>query len=175
MKTTLNQIRACAPCGLRINNDGTREGLCLLMHTLGKTKTDDADVSILQILDSNGLDDATWCLQAVKGFEREKRLFAVACAREVQNLMTDPRSIAALVVAERFANGCASQEELAAARHAARHAAADAAAGAAWSAAWSVERDAAVAARDAADAGVAAQKKQEELLRALCTEIEARV
>ena len=168
MKTTLNQIRACGPCGLKPDVDGTRKGLCLLMHTLGKTKTDDADVSILQILDSNGLDDAIWCLQAVKGFEREKRLFAVACAREVQNLMTDPCSISALDVAERFANGCASQEELDAAWSAARSVRS------AQSAAWSARSAWPPAARSVRSAQ-SAQKKQEELLRALCAEIETRV
>jgi hypothetical protein len=48
--------------------------------------------------------------------ERTIRLFAVWCARQVQHLMKDPRSIAALDVAERFANGEASKEEWDAAR-----------------------------------------------------------
>jgi len=46
-------------------------------------------------------------------------LFAVRCAREVQHLMTDERSLRALDVAERFAFGRASVEDLAAARAAA--------------------------------------------------------
>ena len=45
----------------------------------------------------------------------QKRLFAVRYARRVQHLMTDPRSIAALDVAERHAKGKATDEELAAA------------------------------------------------------------
>ena len=96
MKTTLNQIRACGPCGLRPLSDGTLTGLCLLMHTLGKTKTDDEPLSIITILESNGLDDALWCLQAVQGFEREKRWYTVACARDVQHLMADPRSLSVI-------------------------------------------------------------------------------
>jgi hypothetical protein len=48
------------------------------------------------------------------------RLFAVWCARQAQHLMTDPHSIAAIDVAEKFANGEATEEELAAARHDAR-------------------------------------------------------
>lgn len=40
------------------------------------------------------------------------RLLAVRFAREVQHLMTDQRSINALDVAERFANGEATEEEL---------------------------------------------------------------
>src|SRR5271165_4559279 len=66
--------------------------------------------------------------------ERTMRLFAVWCARQVQHLMTDKRSIDALDVSQRFAMGEATQQELAAARGAAL-AAADAA-GAAWAAAW---------------------------------------
>jgi hypothetical protein len=44
--------------------------------------------------------------------DKELRLFAVFAARQVQHLMTDSRSIAAIDVAERFANGEASVEEL---------------------------------------------------------------
>ena len=73
--------------------------------------------------------------------DRELRLLAVWACRQVQHLMGDPRSIAALDVAERFANGQATKKELAAARDAARDAA------------WSAARD---AARDAAQAKQAA-------------------
>lgn len=68
------------------------------------------------------------------------RLFAVWCARQVQHLMTDPRSIAALDIAERFAHGAATKEELAAAEAAARAAPGDAA----WDAAWATAGDAQV-------------------------------
>ena len=47
--------------------------------------------------------------------DRTLRLFAVWCARQVQHLMTDPRSVTALDVAERFANGAATADELRAA------------------------------------------------------------
>lgn len=135
MKTTLNQIREHGPCGIKPNADGTLSGLRKLMHTLGKTTTDDEPVSIVQILESNGLDDALWCLRAVKGCDKEIRLFAVWCARQVEHLMTDERSKHALVVAERHANGEATDTELAAARDAAWDAAWDAAGAAAWDAA----------------------------------------
>ena len=71
--------------------------------------------------------------------DAQLRLFAVRCARRVQHLMTDPRSIAALDVAERRAKGEATYEELAEARDAARDAA------------WYAARDAKDAARDAED------------------------
>jgi hypothetical protein len=68
---------------------------------------------------------------------KELRLFAVWCAqntplkdgRTTGCLLTDPRSIRALEVAERFANGQASDEERAAA----------------WAAAWAAARDAQLA------------------------------
>ena len=169
MKTTLNQIRAKSPC---------QSGWTKLLAYLGKTKADDEPISIATILDSNGLDDALWCLQAVKGRDREIRLFGVWCARQVQHLMTDPRSIEALDVSERFANGNATQDELDAARDAARDAAWDAAWDAARDAAWDAARDAAWdaarAARDAARdaAWDAAWDAQEERLRELCAEVE---
>lgn len=127
MKTTLNAIRAHGPC-----HSGWRR---LLAH-LGKTKADDEPLSIRTVLESNGLDDALWCLRAVPGYEREKRLLAVRFARDVQHLMTDSRSLQALEVAERFANGDASWEELNAAYDAAWAAARDAARAAAGAAAW---------------------------------------
>jgi hypothetical protein len=138
MNTTLNAIREHCPCA-----DGWQK---LLRH-LGKTQADDEPLSIITVLDSNGLDDALWCLRAVTGHDREIRLYAVWCARQVQHLMTDPRSIAALDVAERHADGLATDEELTAARDAAE---------AAW-AAWAAARDAAWAAAEAAgDAAEAA-------------------
>ena len=53
--------------------------------------------------------------------ERANRLFAVWCAREALKLIAEPdaRSVKACNVAERFANGEATQDELAAASDAA--------------------------------------------------------
>jgi len=138
MKTTLNKIREHEPC-----TDGWKK---LLTH-LGKTEADDEPVSLLTILDSNGLDDALWCLRAVEGYDKEIRLYAIWCARQVQYLMTDQRSLDALDVTERYANGRATEVELKAASYAAR--------AAAWAAAWA-ERAAASYAAGAA-AGAAAR------------------
>ena len=152
MKTTLNKIRKYEPC-----IDGWQK---LLAH-LGKTKADDEPLSIATIIDSNGIDDAIWCLQAVEGYDKEIRLFAVWCARQVQHLLKDQRSLDALDVAERFANGEATDDELTAAASAARAAAsADgdtagaaryAAEAAAYAAAWTAAWYAADAAADVAD------------------------
>ncbi|MDR9051733.1 hypothetical protein [Burkholderia multivorans] len=115
----------------------------------------DAEIPLVDVLNSNGIDDALWSLRCVSGADRDIRLFAVWCARQVEHLMEDQRSKDALNVAERFANGEATEEERAAAWDAARAAAWaaawDAAGDAARAAAWAA-RDAARAARDAARA-----------------------
>jgi hypothetical protein len=155
MKTTLNKIRQHSPC---------KDGWGKLLKHLDKTCADDVELSLLTILESNGIDDALWCLRAVDGFDKEKRLMAVAFAREVQHSMTDRRSIAALDVAERFAHGDATVEELKAA------AAYDAAYTAAYTAAaYDAAYDAAAA--DAAWAAYAAatKDKQVEILKKFCS------
>jgi hypothetical protein len=92
-------------------------------------------------------------LELSKNNDRALRLFAVRCARSVPQ--TDPRSIAAIDCAERFANGIAAMAELSAAWSAARSAAESAwsaARSAALSAAWSAAESAAEsAARSAAE------------------------
>ena len=105
------------------NDDRLRESYIRFAH---KDK-----IPLLQILELNGLDDALWALRCVPGCDRDARLFAVWCARQVQCLMTDKRSVAALDVAERFANGQATENEL------------DAARDAAWAATWNTARAAA--------------------------------
>ena len=134
LTTTLAAIRAHGPC---------EEGWKRLLSHLGKTAADDDQLLMETILDSNGLDDALWCLRAL-GDEHHGtfRLYAVWCARQVQHLMSDPRSIYAIDVAERHANGVATDAELYAARDAARDAAWVAARVAAWDAAWVAARDA---------------------------------
>ncbi len=159
MKTTLNKIRSHSPC---------TSGWTKLLKNLGKTMPDDEPLTITTILDSNGLDDALWCLRAVDGYQKEMRLYAVDCARSVQHLLTDTRSIAAIDVAERHAHGLATDAELASAR-AAAVAARDAARDAARAAAMAAAGDAAVAA-----AWDAAREVQGDLLRIVCAEIEQR-
>ena len=86
--------------------------------------------------------------------DKDMRLFAIWCAREALKLIDtpDPRSTEACNVAERFAKGDATEDELAAARAAAWDAAWAAARAAAWDAAWAAARDARAAAWDAARA-----------------------
>ena len=142
--TTLNRLRDHQPCA---------GGWTKLLKHLGKTQADDDPLPFATILGSNGLDDALWCCRAEPQYAKEWRLYAVWCARQVQHLMTDPRSLAALDVAERYANGKATADDLAAAWAAAWDAARAAARAAEWAAAWAA---AGAAAWDAARAAARA-------------------
>ena len=76
--------------------------------------------------------------------ERQRHEFALACARRVQHLMTDPRSTDALDTRERWLRGSASEEEM------------DAAWRAATLAAWDAEKEKEEAAASACRAALAA-------------------
>ena len=135
-----------------------------------KLSAADEPLPLMTILNTNGLDDALLALQHVDDTAQVRR-YRVWCARQVQHLMTDPRSLAALDVAERYADGQATDDDLAAACAAAMAASSDAvmaaeraaaraaasaasssvARDAAWDAAWAAASDAAwAAASDAA-------------------------
>jgi hypothetical protein len=136
LTVTLAEIRKYSPCAI---------GWEKLLKHLSKTRADDEPLLLETVLDSNGLDDALWCLRSLGPTHQQAcRLYAVWCVRRVQHLMADGRSILALDVAERHANGCATDMELTAAR--------DAAWDAAWGAAMDDAAGAAGAARDAKDA-----------------------
>ena len=167
MYTTLNKIRECSPCTAGWGN---------LLNYLGKIKPDDESLSLLTILDSDGVYNTLWCFRAVEGFEKEKLLLAITYAREVEHLMP-AESKKALDVFDRYANGLATQEEFQIARKAAADVsyaawiaayaaayanAADTAVYAAWSAARAADAAAHAtedAARAAADAYVYAYSR----------------
>ena len=112
--TTLNAIRAHDPCA---------DGWAKLLAHLGKTGPDDEPLPLVTILDSNGLDDALWALCAVAGEDARIRRYVVWCVHHIAYRIYDPRSLAALDVAERHAEGLATDDELRAAWGAARAAA----------------------------------------------------
>jgi hypothetical protein len=110
--TTLNEIRAHSPC-----QDGWEK---LLKH-LGKTKADDEPLHLLTILESNGFDDATWCLCAAS-LDRLSRHFQAWCAEQVLHFFEAQRPNDARVRDQiaMLRNDDASPAERAAARAAAR-------------------------------------------------------
>lgn len=118
LTTTLNRIKTCDPC-----DDGWQAGL----KAASKTEPDDEPISYEAILNAVGIDNALWCCRAETQYESLWRRYAVWCARQVQHLMADQRSITALDVAERHANGEATDSELASAADAAWDTAMDAA------------------------------------------------
>jgi hypothetical protein len=141
---TLNKIREHSPCA---------SGWEKLLASKGKTKADDEEFPLLDVLESNGLDDALWCLRCLPEHQNLWRKYAVWCANQVRHLMKDERSTNAIEVAWKHANGEATDEELAAAWDAARDAAGAAAGDAAGAAARAASRAASrAAARDAARA-----------------------
>jgi len=156
---SLAEIRAESPCA-----DGWRKVLA------AKGPDMEARFPLADIIETNDLDDALWAMRCLPEHNNLWRKYAVWCARQVEHLMPDDRSVAALDVAWRHSDGLATDEELAAAwdatwytasdaaRDAARAAARDAASDAASAVAWYAVRD---AASDAAwDAARAAQKQK---------------
>lgn len=137
--TTLNRIRKQSPC---------TSGWKRLVRHLGAEFPMDKPFPMVEILnvEGEGIDYCLWALRAEPQHEKIYRLYAVRRARSVQSLTTDPRSIAAIDVAERHAHGNATNDELAAARAAASDVEWDTASDAASDAAWAATSDAAWAA-----------------------------
>jgi hypothetical protein len=113
---TLKKIKKYNPC-----ESGWER---LLASKGGDVANINAEFPMMDILDSNGLNDCLWASRCLPEHNNLWRKYAVWCAREVQHLMTQQRSIDALDVARRHSEGLATDEELAAAE------------GVAWAAAW---------------------------------------
>jgi hypothetical protein len=115
LTTTLKRIRAQSPrkSGLDDWNWDT------LIDGLGKTETDDEPLAYPRIVEITRLDYALFACRAEPKYDKHWRLFAVWCARQVEHLMKDERSRAALHAAEQHVNEEVSDEELEAAWNAA--------------------------------------------------------
>lgn len=155
---TIADIRAWNPC-----------------YDPGRYLAEDWRGTALDILDDRRIsfEDRLWVIMRTDLVsEKLMRLFAVWCARQVQHLMKE-ESLKALDVAEAFANGQATKEELAAASAAALAAAladaSDAASAAAWDAARNAASDAARNAARAAALGAQEVKLREMLLAGIET------
>jgi len=112
MTTTLNSIRQHYPC---------IDGWKTLLDSLGKIEPDDELITFEYIMESNDILDAIWCLRTLNGYDKEKRLFAVGCAREIQHMVTSPIIQEAIDIAEKFANEEVTIEELEKARNTAQN------------------------------------------------------
>ena len=126
LKTSLNKIRDNHPC---------KDSWEKLLKYLGKTKADDDELSILTILDSNGIEDAIWCLRAVDGHDDEINAFARFCAKQnVEKIKPYCTEEAYTLILNWLETGDTEIEEVT------RLAAESAAESAAGSAAWSMAR-----------------------------------
>ena len=160
--TTLNKIRACKPCGL---DKDSITGFRKLLNFLGKNTSDDEPLKFSTILESNGINDALWCLKSVYATnEKEIRLLAADVAERVLPSWEDwaeinsPKHLKAprncIEISRKYANGEASKEELRKARSEAVAAAVvvTAAKAAEWDAARYAARDAVFVVTVATDA-----------------------
>lgn len=143
--TTLKKLRKIKAC---------KDRYAHLRKRLGKNYGDTTPISLVTILQHNGLEDVLWIpIDVIKGdhLEQRYRLFAVACCQDVLHLTHDKRSADAVRVAHLYAHGEASKQELMVARNAAGDVVWDAAGDAEGVAAWDTARNAArAAARSAA-------------------------
>ena len=152
--TTLRQIRQHNPC---------RGGWRTLLSALGKTEVDDEPLPLTTILQSNGLDDALWCLRTITGYDKEIIRFALACVQEVRHLMTDQRSLDALDAVERHLESPLSRQELDRVLEEARAAQVAARAARAAEAAWAAEAAAEAVWAAAEAAGAASRARQAQI------------
>ena len=121
LHTTFNQLKLAGACGQTIGSGEGYDKLAMYLGGVakyGKTTL----IPLTTILDSNGLDDALWCLRAVMPDETEKRdrvarLLACDFAEEVLHFYEDKypgddRIRMVIHIARQFAEGRVTQEEL---------------------------------------------------------------
>jgi len=114
--TTLKQISEQNPC---------EAFLVTLMQSFDTKPGDEEPFPLSHVLRSNGLEDTLWYMLHLPEHDDLWRHFSIDCAEHVSHLMTDQRSLDALKVARRYADGNATSDELKSAREAARDASTD--------------------------------------------------
>jgi len=148
LTTTLNEIKDYSPCA---------EGWTKLLRSLDKTKADDDPLDIIYILESNGIEDAIWCLRCFN--YKDYCLFLADVAESVLPLSEakhpgDQRPRETIEIIRAYKRGEVTKEELIVAADAAdAYAVADAAY---YAAAYAATHDDAYAAYYAADAAARA-------------------
>ena len=129
LTTTLEQIHAHSPC-----KNGWRK-LCKNLDGI-KRHGAKTPITMIQILESNGLDDALWCLRACDGHEPLAREFACWCALRVIDLWDAPKVVRDYLISGGHETRAAAWAAAISSWAAAREAAWDAA----WDAAWAAAR-----------------------------------
>ena len=79
LHTTLNLLKRAGACGQKV---GCGKGYDKLRASLPKDWKKNTPIPLTTVLDSNGLDDALWCLQAVlpeESGQRDKLARLLAC------------------------------------------------------------------------------------------------
>jgi hypothetical protein len=143
--TTLNDIKSYHPC---------KEGWTKLLKHLGKIKADNDKLDFRTILNSNGINDALWCVKALGKPTRVS--VALAYVNSVKHLITSKDCLNTLLTCQQYIDGRATDEQLKNAAYAAYADAADAVAAYAYDADADADAYAAAAAYAyAADADVA--------------------
>lgn len=118
--TTLREIRAAGPCGIRkTDNCGWGKLLAGLGEPHSKPNLD-REVTVLEVMTINGLDDAIWVLRC-PSLDRLSRHFQAWCAEQALHHFEverpdDPRILNQIAM---LRNDAASQDDRAAARDAA--------------------------------------------------------
>ena len=112
---TLSAIRKHSPCA---------ESWEKLLRHLGKTRADETEVPLVEILDLLGLDDCLWALRALPPEDDAAvRLLVCDLVEPALQYTDDPRPRQAVETARRYAHGEATAGELSSAGAAARAAA----------------------------------------------------
>ena len=83
LTTTLNEILKHNPCG---QASGGLSGFSKLLKHLNKTEVDDKPISFIEIVESNGIHDAIWCLRVLPEYDLKVMEFKLKCARRVYHL-----------------------------------------------------------------------------------------
>src|SRR5208283_869916 len=100
--------------------DACPESIYVLRQGLPYAVTDETPIPAWEAASISPLNDALWVLDVHPALERQRRLFAVWCARSALIYTDDWRVVYAVNVAERYAHGQATRAQLAAASDAAR-------------------------------------------------------
>lgn len=105
--TTLRQIRRAGPC---------ESGWTMLVRGLGvdyhTAKFNEEPISLLRIMEINGLQDAVWALGTFPELGIDKRKFAIACVDNMPANVAIPRCVEALEAARLYVAGRLSDSAL---------------------------------------------------------------